>query len=74
MAKDSLTRIVWKFLLNRLEPVLDDESWDSEEVPEVVGDAHGTDRDRLRSNKRVHAPDLLAGLFEVKHHLRIRAR
>jgi len=58
----------------RLEPVLDDESGDSEEVPQVVSGTNGTDRNRLRSNKRVHAPDLLAGLFEVKHHLRIRAR
>ncbi len=34
-------------------------------VPQVVRDANGTRCDRLRSDERIHAPDLLAGLFEV---------
>lgn len=52
----------------RLEPVLDDKAGYAEEVPQIVSDTNGTDRNRLRSNKRVHAPDLLAGLFEVTPH------
>lgn len=70
--KDNLTRIVWILLLNRLEPVLDDQVRDSQEVAEIVGDAHGAHRDGLRGDQRICASDLLPGLTKVA--LRIRAR
>ena len=49
----------------RLEPVLDDKTWNSEEVPDVVGDAHGAHRNPLRRNQGVCASDLLPCLTKV---------
>ena len=37
-------------------------------MPKVIRDANGTHRDGLRSDERVHPPDLLARLFEVTPH------
>ena len=73
--KDCLTRIVWIFLLNRLQPVLDNKTGNSEKVPEVVGDAHGAHGDSLRSDQRICASDLLPGLTKVAlNHKRLAGR
>ena len=51
--------------LRRLEPVLDDKPGDSEEVPDVVGNAYGVHGDGLRSDQGIRPPDLLPGLTKV---------
>jgi len=47
------------------QPVLDGETGDAQKVAHVICDTNGTHCDGLSSNKWIHAPYLLAGLFEV---------